>query len=144
MAENNKAELVGEYFKLKILEFKSDLQSMVIFGSWAAGEGGRASDVDLLLVFDTLDDSDEQRLSKLKFETSLKFGTSIDVVPLTKEDFELNVGNKMPLFLEIWRKHKIVFDRKNYFRDKMTKIGILVKTGKLSFNPWINCWVTKG
>lgn len=142
MAEN-KAELVGEYFKLKILEFKSDLQSMVIFGSWAAGEGGRASDVDLLLVFDTLDDSDEQWLSKLKFETSLKFGTSIDVVPLTKEDFELNVGNKMPLFLEIWKKHKISFDTENYFKSKIEAIGALVKTGKIGFYPWISCWVTK-
>ncbi len=136
-------EKVGEHFKLKLLEYKRDLCSIVIFGSWAAGEEGKASDVDLLLVFDTLNDSDEQRLSKLKFETSLEFGTSIDVVPLTKDDFELNIKNKMPLFLEIWRKHKIIFDTDNYFKSKIEAIGALVKTGKIGFNPWINCRVAK-
>lgn len=138
------AEHIGEYFKKRVLEFKPDLCSLVLFGSRSGTDYGKSSDVDLLLIFDAINDREEQSLSKLKFETAIKFGTSIDIVPLTKIDFELNIKNRMPLLLEIWRKHKIIFDRQDYFKKHIGAVGILVKTGKLSFNKWINCWVAEG
>ncbi|MEM7827033.1 MAG: nucleotidyltransferase domain-containing protein [Candidatus Aenigmatarchaeota archaeon] len=109
-------EFVGECMK----KFGKDLVSIVLFGSYARGNYKETSDIDLLVVAKDFPEKWNER--KKLFDEILnniykEYGKYIEVIPLTQEEFSLNLRNKSSLFITFVIAHKILFDNGTFARE---------------------------
>ncbi|MGB9721132.1 MAG: nucleotidyltransferase domain-containing protein [bacterium] len=89
-------------------KFKDNLIGIILYGSWAKGTAKEDSDIDLLAVFDKIDNNIVKTLYKI--ESSNDSERSITIVPASKEDFQ---KEKNPLFTAVKKEGKIIWGNVN-------------------------------
>lgn len=97
-------EIVGKIVK----EYQPE--KIILFGSWAWGESGPDSDVDLLVVKKT----EKPRLERQQELNNLLFPRAIalDLLVYTPEEVETSINHNHNLFIEdIIRNGKILYSR---------------------------------
>jgi predicted nucleotidyltransferase len=110
-------------------EFRRRLVAVVVYGSHARGTAKLGSDVDLLVVVKGLP-QDWESIHHLEDEWMLKgrrFGKRFQVMLANPEDVEDSVEWAAPLMLEIYNAHEVVFDRNDFFRNCLIRMGQLMK-----------------
>ena len=110
-------------------EFGEQLVAVVVYGSHARGTARPWSDVDLLVVVGALP-RDWESIHRLEDEWTRKgrrFGKRFQVMLASPEDAEDSVEWAAPLMLEIHNTHQVVFDRNDFFRNCMIRMGGLMK-----------------
>jgi predicted nucleotidyltransferase len=85
-------------------EFKDNLKCIIIYGSWAKGTAKENSDVDLIAVFEKVDNKTRRKLHEtIEKESKEK---SITIVPASIEDFK---KERLPLFTVVKREGIIIY-----------------------------------
>jgi predicted nucleotidyltransferase len=82
-----------------------DRATLTSFGSFARGDAGPTSDIDLLIIWDddvTVDEMDAA-LEVVNSEVALATGNRVDVIALRSDGFERLVKSQDPL-IESWRR----------------------------------------
>ncbi len=88
--------------------FGGNLKCLVLYGSWAKGTAREDSDIDLLAIFDTVD----EKVRKEVTELSWMEGREVTLLTSSVEDFQ---REKIPLYTAIKREGSIIWgdvDRK--------------------------------
>jgi predicted nucleotidyltransferase len=82
--------------------YGSRLKYLLVYGSYARGEAEEGSDSDLMVVLDQAEDplAEQERLSELLFELSLKYDIVLSVLPVGKYALE---QERKPLFINAKR-----------------------------------------
>ena len=110
-------------------EFKEQLMAVVVYGSHARGTATLGSDVDLLVVVRELP-RDWEFIHRLEDEWARRgrrLGKRFQVLLASPEDVEDSVEWAAPLMLEIYNTHEVVFDRNDFFRNRIIRMGCLMK-----------------
>jgi predicted nucleotidyltransferase len=110
-------------------EFGEQLVAVVVYGSHARGTAKPGSDVDLLVVVNGLP-RDWESIHRLEDEWMLKgrrLGKRFQVMLASPEDVEDSVEWAAPLMLEIYNAHKVVFDRNDFFKNCIIRMGGLMR-----------------
>ena len=102
-------------------KFGDNFVSAVLFGSCAREDWDESSDLDLLIIVEEYDEI-EPLLIDICVGIVMDYGVSIAPIIWDVEDLNANIKYKSPLFLTLLLGYKIVYDRSNYFRDKIRGI----------------------
>jgi len=122
---------------LRVLLKTMDLESFAVYGSVARGSPSQYSDVDILIVSDSLDGSLGSRMEKLyhlekTLEEELKWlrkhgvYTSLSFYPLRREE-----AQRLPLlFLDLTEEAAILYDRNSFLETTLLELkSKLLKQG---------------
>jgi predicted nucleotidyltransferase len=109
--------------------FREQLVAVAVYGSHARGTATPRFDIDLLVVVSGLPREWESihRLEDEWVRKGRRLGKRFQVMLASPEDVEDSVEWAAPLMLEIFNNHKIVFDRNDFFRSCIIRMGALVK-----------------
>jgi uncharacterized protein len=93
----------------------SHLVSVALFGSWARGEAGPDSDIDLLVIADDLPCDSLQRSAALRAPIRTWLDP-IAVFARTRAEFEVDIT---PVHLDLALDARILFDRNGYLAERL-------------------------
>jgi hypothetical protein len=126
--ENTKIALNGMVQDL-CQEFGEQLVAVVVYGSHARGTATPGSDIDLLVVVRGLarDWGSIHRLEDEWARRGRRLGKRFQVLLASPEDVEDSVEWAAPLMLEIYNAHEVVFDRNDFFRNRIIRMRRLMK-----------------
>ncbi len=104
--------------KLSLNDFLKELETKpiiaVIFGSYASGNYSKNSDIDLLLVFQKIDDS--KQIENTAKRISMKTNTQINPVYLNYNEFKESFHNPTKEFFKKLKKDKIILIGMEWWR----------------------------
>ena len=103
-----RVEVILAETKSRLTELYSDrLKELILFGSYARGDFRKGSDIDLLLLLDTITTPLEERdhYFPALCELSLKYDTVLSVVPMDTQTYETR---HTPLIMNIHREGRHV------------------------------------
>ena len=108
--EYSRFEKLPEKVKLSVNDFLKELKDKplvaVIFGSYASGTYTKSSDIDILLVFQKVEDSKE--VENIAKRTSMKTNTQLNPVYLSYQEFKESFHNPTKAFSKKLKKDKII------------------------------------
>ena len=115
-----KNKIISELVDTLKQEFNSDLLAVVLFGSVVKGNFTSTSDIDVLVVCETLI-KDWRARDKMTLELTedieLKYSTPIHMTLVSKDEISHAIESAYPLMLEIYETNEIIYDRDNFFRQ---------------------------
>ena len=78
------------------------LKKIILIGSYARGEAGPGSDIDLIILLDDLEDEYQEREKYFKaiLEVDYKYDTVITIIPFKESEFN---SRRLPLILNAKR-----------------------------------------
>jgi len=109
-----------EEFSKRVLDFLSQVQSLVLFGSAARGEMTKTSDVDVLAVVPNLTeelfDQLMKNVDKLARDVTATYPVNLAPITMTLKDFEAAVREKKRIAQDIMRDGIILLGEDRYLR----------------------------
>lgn len=102
---------------------KDNLESVVIFGSYARGDNKINSDIDILIITNSLVNENELQ------DKISKIDSKIELLILSKEEFKNRVLNFNHQLLSLFMDGKIIYD-KNKFYYKMENLYLALNRKK--------------
>lgn len=107
------------------MRFGDALVSVVLFGSYARGEPGPYSDLDVLVVVEGLPgDWRERGQMELVIERmGLHWGKAIQVILVEPDDVRFAVDSILPLLLELRDSYVCLWDRNGFFAEEMDRFS---------------------
>jgi predicted nucleotidyltransferase len=121
-------------------KFNHDLRSIVIFGSTVKGNSTITSDIDVMVVCDSLikDWRVRDKMSlELTEDIEAKYSMPIHMTLVGKDEFPQAIDSANPLMLEIYDANEIIFDRNNFFSQSL-------KNFERNLNKWHARKIEKG
>ncbi len=119
MGKQMKTELVYELITVIKKKFKQDLLSVVLFGSKVKGTSTATSDIDVLVVSNSLMKDWRARdklILALTEDLELKYATPIHMILVNKDEISNAIESVYPLMLEIYEANEIIYDKENFFK----------------------------
>lgn len=120
-----------------------ELCSVILFGSWARGEAGPQSDIDVLVIRAGFPKSRLKRhmeLFDVAKAVSREFASRVSIVPLTRDEAE----ETKPFYLGMLTAHAILYDAGDFFRtllrrleERLRALGAQRRTDKDGFEYWV-------
>ncbi len=108
--EHSRFERLPAKVKLAINDFLKELDAkpvvVIIFGSYASGNYTKNSDIDLLLVFQKIEDS--KKIENVAKKISMKTNTQLNPVYLSYQEFKESFHNSTKEFFKKLKKDKII------------------------------------
>tara|TARA_Y100000310_G_C20681517_1_gene816238 strand:- start:2661 stop:3251 length:591 start_codon:yes stop_codon:yes gene_type:complete len=108
--EHSRFEKLPAKVRLSVRDFLNDLkdkpQIVVIFGSYASGTYIKNSDIDILLVFQKIEDS--KKIENTAKKISMKTNTQLNPVYLSYKEFKESFHNSTKEFFKKLKKDKII------------------------------------
>lgn len=95
-------DITKEFHKEIVALYGARLKKVVLYGSWARGEGTVDSDIDLAVVLDgdVVPGEEIDRMIDIVTELNLKYGVLVSVYPVSEKNYaELN----SPLLMNVRR-----------------------------------------
>lgn len=121
-------------------KFKHDLLSIVMFGSNVKGNSTITSDIDVMVVCDSLikDWRTRDNMSlALTEDIESKYSIPIHMTLVSKDEFSQAIDSAYPLMLEIYDANKIIYDKNNFFSQSL-------KNFERNLNKWHAKKIEKG
>jgi len=116
---------IEEFVKACKREFKKDLVSIVLFGSYARGDFKETSDVDMLVIVKKLPESVWERdklMEKITWKIFLKYNEDLQPILSTTEEIKAAMKNNNPMFFGILLGYRILMDREGFFERSLKEI----------------------
>jgi predicted nucleotidyltransferase len=108
--EHSRFERLPAKVRLSVRDFLKDLkekpQIVVLFGSYASGTYTKNSDIDILLVFQKIEDS--KKIENTAKKISMKTNTQLNPVYLGYQEFKESFHNSTKEFFKKIKKDKII------------------------------------
>ncbi|HLC52884.1 MAG TPA: nucleotidyltransferase domain-containing protein [Candidatus Nanoarchaeia archaeon] len=108
--EHSRFERLPAKVRLAVNDFLKELEVKpvisVIFGSYARGEYTKSSDIDILLVFQKIEDS--KKIENTAKKISMKTNTQLNAVYLNYQEFKEAFHNLTKEFFKKLKKDKII------------------------------------
>lgn len=121
-------------------EFHQSLISIVLFGSTVKGNSTITSDIDVMVVCDSLIKDwrarDNMSLA-LTEDIESKYSIPIHMTLVSKDEFSQAIDSVYPLMLEIYDANKIIYDKNNFFSQSL-------KNFERNLNKWHAKKIEKG
>ena len=115
-----RAKLISVLTDVLKQKFNQDLLAVVLFGSIVKGSFTSTSDIDVLVVCETLI-KDWRARDKMTLELTedieLKYATPIHMTLVSRGEISHAVESVSPLMLEIYEANEIIYDKDNFFRQ---------------------------
>jgi len=113
-------------------ELSEEVVSIVLYGSYASGKATKYSDVDLLLITKNIFSGwrDKRKVSANLRRIFYKYG-SFSVNIATIEEFKRSVQNLNPITIGIYDAHKVIYDKKNLFKNTISQLEKYYNTNKI-------------
>lgn len=92
----------------------SNLQSIVLFGSFARQAAIKNSDIDLLLIFEDQRKIPEQKIHKLFQNITIETQKEINPVWIEKKEFKAQLANPTSFAKQVQQNRIILFGTKNF------------------------------
>lgn len=121
-------------------KFKHDLLSIVLFGSTVKGDSTITSDIDVMVVCDSLINDWRERDNMslaLTEEIESKYSIPIHMTLVSKDEFSQAIDSVYPLMLEIYDANEIIYDKNNFFSQSL-------KNFERNLNKWHAKKIEKG
>ena|SRR5450759_2772392 len=116
------------------------LLSIVLFGSTVKGDSTITSDIDVMVVCDSLINDwrarDNMSLA-LTEEIESKYSIPIHMTLVSKDEFSQAIDSVYPLMLEIYDANEIIYDKNNFFSQSL-------KNFERNLNKWHAKKIEKG
>ncbi len=126
-----KTELISELKNKLKQQFNQDLLSIVLFGSIVKGSFTSTSDIDVLVICETLT-KDWRARDKMTLELTedieLKYATSIHMALVSKDEISHAIESVSPLMLEIYEANEIIYEKDNFFTQLLNNFGKNLKS----------------
>ncbi len=126
-----KTELISELKNKLKHQFNQDLLAIVLFGSVVKGSFTSTSDIDVLVICETLI-KDWRARDKMTLELTedieLKYATSIHMALVSKEEISRAIDSVSPLMLEIYEANEIIYEKDNFFTQLLNSFGKNLKS----------------
>lgn len=108
--EHSRFERLPARVRLSINDFLKELETKpiiaVIFGSYASGTYTKSSDIDILLVFQKIEDS--KKIENTAKKISMKTNTQLNAIYLDYQEFKESFHNPTKEFFKKLKKDKII------------------------------------
>jgi predicted nucleotidyltransferase len=108
--EHSRFERLPTKVKLSVNDFLKELEMKplisVIFGSYASGDYIKNSDIDILLVFQKIEDS--KKIENVAKKIGMKTNTQLNPVYLNYQEFKESFHNSTKEFFKKLKKDKII------------------------------------
>ncbi|MEW5897013.1 MAG: nucleotidyltransferase domain-containing protein [Nanoarchaeota archaeon] len=108
--EHSRFERLPAKVKLSVNDFLKELETKpiiaIIFGSYANGTYTKKSDIDILLVFQKIEDS--KKIENIARKISMKTNTQLNPVYLNYQEFKESFHNSTKEFFKKLKKAKII------------------------------------
>jgi len=108
--EHSRFERLPAKVRLSISDFLKELETKpiiaVIFGSYAIGNYTKNSDIDILLVFQKIEDS--KRIENTAKKISMRTNTQLNPIYLSYQEFKESFHNSTKEFFKKLKKDKII------------------------------------
>ncbi len=97
-ADHNETVALARQFSSRVAAARPEVRKIILFGSFARGDYGTRSDLDLLIVLDRSDKALGERLSDY-----LQFGSGYptDILPLTEQEIDARLADRDPFLRRI-------------------------------------------
>jgi predicted nucleotidyltransferase len=119
-------KLVSELTDLLKQKFNQDLLSIVFFGSIIKGNFTSTSDIDVLVICETLI-KDWRARDKMTLELTedieLKYTMPIHMNLVSKDEISHAIDSVSPLMLEIYEANEITYEKDNLFTQLLNRFG---------------------
>jgi len=119
VVEHSRLERLPAKVRLSVKDFLKELNDKpiiaLIFGSYANGTYTKNSDIDILLVFQKIEDSKE--IENTAKKTSMKTNTQLNPVYLNYRDFKESFHNPTKEFFKKLKKDKIILIGVEWWRQ---------------------------
>lgn len=129
-------KLISELTSALKQKFNQDLSSVVLFGSTVKGTSTTTSDIDILVVCESLV-KDWRAREELTEDIEMKYATPIHMTLVSKEEISHAIGSAYPLMLEIYDANEIIYDKNSFFRQ-------LLKDFEKNIHRWHAIKIEKG
>lgn len=117
--EHSRFDRLPAKVRLSVNDFLKELEAKpiiaVIFGSYASGTYTKNSDIDILLVFQKIDDS--KKIENIAKKTSMKTNTQLNPVYLNYQEFKESLHNSTKEFFKKLKKDKIILTGIEWWRQ---------------------------
>ena len=87
-------KIINEFVEKSLKSHKKQIERIILFGSFARGDQGKDSDIDILVVVKDDRYSMLRRLSAISFDLMLKYKEYISVKTLSSTEFKKLVAMK--------------------------------------------------
>lgn len=124
-------ELVSELKNKLKQKFDQRLLSIVLFGSIVKGKFTSTSDIDVLVICETLikDWRERDKMTlELTEDIELKYATSIHMALVSKDEISHAIDSVSPLMLEIYEANEIIYEKDNFFTQLLNNFGRNLKS----------------
>ena len=121
-------------------KFKHDLLCIVIFGSTVKGNSTITSDIDVIVVCDSLIKDWRMRDTmslELTEDIESKYSIPIHMTLVSRVEFSQAIDSAYPLMLEIYDANEIIYDKNNFFSQSL-------KNFEKNLNKWHAKRIEKG
>lgn len=97
-ADSKKVLALARQFSCRVAAARPEVRRIILFGSFARGDYGTRSDLDLLIVLDRSDKAMGERLHDyLQFSS----GYPTDILPLTEQEITARLADRDPFLSQI-------------------------------------------
>jgi predicted nucleotidyltransferase len=121
-----RTKLISELTSVLKQKFNQDLLAIVLFGSIVKGNFTTTSDIDVLVICETLI-KDWRARDKMTLELTedieFKYATSIHMALVSKDEISHSIESVSPLMLEIYEANEIVYEKDNFFTQLLNSFG---------------------
>ncbi|MCX9014677.1 MAG: nucleotidyltransferase domain-containing protein [Candidatus Methanoperedens sp.] len=121
-----KTEIISELTNILKQKFNQDLLAIVLFGSIVKGNFTPSSDIDVLVVCETLI-KDWRVRDKMTLELTegieLKYTTSIHMALVSKDEILHAIESVSPLMLEIYDANEIIYENDKFVTQLLNNFG---------------------
>ncbi|MDO9097163.1 MAG: nucleotidyltransferase domain-containing protein, partial [Candidatus Methanoperedens sp.] len=126
-----RTKLISELTSVLKQKFNQDLLAIVLFGSIVKGSFTTTSDIDVLVVCETLI-KDWRARDKMTLELTedieLKYATSIHMALVSNAEISHAIDSVSPLMLEIYEANEIIYEKDNFFTQLLNSFGKNLKS----------------
>jgi predicted nucleotidyltransferase len=84
--------------------FKDNLKSLILYGSWVKGTANGDSDIDLIAILRRMNKKTRKRIHDIKSEIDIN--RSISIVPVSLNDFK---SEKLPLYTAVKKEGRVIY-----------------------------------